>query len=307
MSDDMTHEAAREALEALALDALDASERAAVIAHVAGCPTCQAELAALENAAGELALASRPLAMPPAQRDRIRARLMARAAADRGSERLMIDTGARGAAVPITREEPVHAMRRPDVIPIGSAPSASAARRATSASTWWAMAASVIAVLGVGAYLQGRGERDRLRDAAQVAVAERGARTAAADSLRAALEDRDRLIANLTGPQVAVMTLASAGPKSPTGRMFWDQAHNAWTFVAHNVPLPKAGRTYQLWLVTPTAKISAGTFAPGANGEVVVRATYALAKDSLAAVAVTDEPGSGSAQPTTAPFLVASK
>ena len=115
------------------------------------------------------------------------------------------------------------------------------------------------------------------------------------------------MIANLTGAQVAVMTLASAGPQSPTGRMFWDQAHDAWTFVAHRVPMPKPGRTYQLWLVTPTAKISAGTFSPKPNGDVMMRATYALAKDSLAAVAVTDEPGSGSAQPTTAPFLIASK
>ena len=146
-----------------------------------------------------------------------------------------------------------------------------------------------------------------MRQTLQTAAAERGARAAQLDSMRASLADKDRMIANLTGPNVAVMTLASAGPQSPTGRMFWDQARDAWTFVAHNVPMPKAGRTYQLWLVTPTAKISAGTFAPSANGEVMVRATYALPKDSLAAVAVTDEPGTGSPQPTTAPFLVASK
>jgi hypothetical protein len=172
---------------------------------------------------------------------------------------------------------------------------------------WWALAATAIAVLGVGALFRARLEADALRGALQVAAVERGTRTAALDSMRASLADRDSLIANLTGPQVAVMTLASAGPESPTGRMFWDQSHDAWTFVAHHVPSPKPGRTYQLWLVTPTAKISAGTFAPSANGEVVVRAKYALPKDSLAAVAVTDEPGSGSPQPTTTPFLVASK
>ena len=89
--------------------------------------------------------------------------------------------------------------------------------------------------------------------------------------------------------------------------MFWDQRHDAWTFVAHQVPMPKAGRTYQLWLVTPTAKISAGTFAPTPDGEVMMQATYALPKDSLAAVAVTDEPMGGSPEPTTQPFLVAAK
>jgi hypothetical protein len=49
--------------------------------------------------------------------------------------------------------------------------------------------------------------------------------------------------------------------------------------------------------VTPTAKISAGTFTPD-NGEAMVRATFALARDSLRAVAVTDEPAGGMPQPT---------
>jgi anti-sigma-K factor RskA len=282
MSDDMTHETAREALEALALDALDASERDAIMTHMAGCGTCQAELAALENTVGELAFAARPLAMGPGQRDRIRSRLVARAAADHG----------------VTRTA--------DVVPIRAAPP-SPVRRRVNGSTWLAMAASVVAILGIGGYLRARQERDALRQTLQTAAAERGASAARVDSLRASLADRDQMIANLTGPSVAVMTLASAGPQSPTGRMFWDQAHDAWTFVAHHVPSPKPGRTYQLWLVTPTAKISAGTFAPSANGDVMVRATYALARDSLAAVAVTDEPESGSPQPTTEPFLVASK
>jgi hypothetical protein len=39
----------------------------------------------------------------------------------------------------------------------------------------------------------------------------------------------------------------------------------------------------------------------------MMQATYPMAKDSLAAVAVTDEPMGGSAQPTTAPMMVAAK
>jgi hypothetical protein len=286
MSEDMTHEAASEALEALALDALDASEREGVLAHVVGCAECQRELAALESTASEMALAVPPLPMPPAQRDRIRARLLARAAADREfTEPLAAQTP------PPARPSDVVALRAP--------------RRGMSAAAWMAMAAGLVAIAGIGGFLRASRERDAMRRSLQVAQAERAARLAAVDSLRTTLEDRDRVIANLTGAQVAVMTLASQSPTSPTGRMFWDQAHDAWTFVAHRVPVPKAGRTYQLWLVTPTAKISAGTFVPKPNGEVLVRATYALPKDSLAAVAVTDEPTGGSPQPTTAPMMVA--
>ena len=297
MSEGMTHEQAREALEALALDALDASERDGVMAHVASCAECQSELAALENTAGELAYAATPLPMPPAQRDRIRARLMARAAADRGSGDPL------AAMVPPLRVESASASPREGVTPLRTV----TARRGMGPAAWMAMAASVVAILGIGAFMQARRERDVLRESLRIAAVERGARDVAFDSLRVALANKDRMIANLTGPQVAVMTLAATSPTSPTGRMFWDQAHNAWTFVAHRVPMPKAGRTYQLWLVTPTAKISAGTFTPTTDGEVMMQATYALPKDSLAAVAVTDEPGGGSPQPTTAPFLVASK
>ena len=87
--------------------------------------------------------------------------------------------------------------------------------------------------------------------------------------------------------------------------MFWDQPTNRWTFVAYNLPPTAPGHTYQLWLVTrDQKKVSAGTFTPSDSGSAIVRATYALAPDSLAAIAVTNEPAGGSAQPTTTPFLV---
>jgi hypothetical protein len=297
MSDGMTHEHAREALEALALDALDASERGAVMAHVATCAICQGELAALENTVGELAYAATPIPMSPAQRDRIRARLLARTGADRASRE------PRAEATP-PRVESGDAPARADVTPLRPS---TRARRTLAPAAWMAMAASLVAVLGIGAFMKASRERDSARASLAAVQAARGTQLAALDSLRATLTSRERMIANLIGPQVAVMTLTSTMPTSPTGRMFWDQQHNAWTFVAHRVPMPKTGRTYQMWLVTPTAKISAGTFMPSPSGEVMMQATYPMAKDSLAAVAVTDEPMGGSPQPTTAPMMVASK
>jgi len=297
MSEGMTHEQAREALEALALDALDASERGAVMAHVATCAICQSELAALENTAGELALAAAPIPMPPAQRDRIRARLLARAAADRASE-------LSAAAAPQLRVESGRSSAGGGVTPLRPY---TKVRRTFGPPAWIAMAAGLVAILGVGAFLKASRERDAARQSLAAVQAASGTQLAALDSLRATLTARERMIANLIGPQVAVMTLTSTMPTAPTARMFWDQQRDAWTFVAHHIPMPKAGRTYQMWLVTPTAKISAGTFMPSPDGEVMMQATYALPKDSLAAVAVTDEPMGGSPQPTTAPMMVAAK
>lgn len=275
----MTHEEAREALEALALDALDASERAAVLAHVKGCAECHLELVALEVGVAQLSYAVRPEPMSDVQRVRVRGRLLARAAADRSSA---------SPVMPDTDVRRVPAMER------------SSSRQ----SMWIALAASVVAAVSLASLFQVNRERSTLAAAYASAAGDRTASRASLDSLRAAMADRDRLIANLTGPDVAVVTMASAGPKTPSARMFWDQSVNAWTFVAHNLPRPKAGRTYQLWLVTAKLKISAGTFMPGATGDAVVRATYALKKDALAAVAVTDEPEAGSAQPTTVPVIV---
>lgn len=306
-SNGMAHKEAREALGALALDALGAPERAAVLAHVDGCAVCRNALAALEATAAELAYAVRPVPMPDAQRDGIRERLVRRAAAERSDAhhgagvRLALH-GPSAELVPAIEadgEKPFHIL-----IPHTANEGLQHPTHWTAGRAWWlALAASLVAVVSLGSLYQVTKERDAITAAYQVTVGDR----VVTDSLRASLTDRDHLIANLTGPQVAVVTLASSGARAPSARMFWDQSVDAWTFVAHNLPKLKTGRTYQLWLVTAKQKISAGTFIPGANGDAVVRATYALPKGALAAVAVTDEPEAGSAQPTTVPVIVGVK
>ena len=294
MSHELVHEEARNALEALALDALDASERAAVIAHVGGCSVCRADLSALENAAAHLAYAVRPVPMSDAARDRVKSRLMnrvsSRSAASESGARVETPVKPFQILVPHPAED-----RRPDIVHIS-------AKRA-----WWlAAAATLVAAVSLGSLYQVRQERDAATTAWRAASADRLLSRPIMDSLRANLADRDRVIANLTGPNVAVMTLASTGPNAPSARMFWNQSANAWTLVAHHLPKPLPGRTYQLWFVTKSQKISAGTFASGANGDAIMQATYALPKDAqLAALAVTDEPEAGSAQPTTTPVLLA--
>lgn len=279
----MEHEQARDALGALALDALDADERVVVLAHVAGCAICQQEVLSLQATASQLAYAVKPVPMSSAQRERIRARLAGRVAADRA------------------QPPEVHPSANSVIlVPHPESATYAGPHWFESRASWLAMAASLVAAVSLATLYQVTKERDNIRRTYQYT----SARASQVDSLRAAMEDRDRLIANLTGPQVAVVTLTSEGIRAPSARMFWDQSVNAWTFVAHNLPAPKTGRTYQLWLVTAKDKINAGTFSPDAKGDAVVRATYNMPKDALAAVAVTDEPSAGSAQPTTTPIIV---
>ena len=277
MTREMTHDEARASLEAAALDALDSPEREAVLAHATTCAECRAELADLRAVAANLAFAAPATPIDGVRRDHIRARLLARAAAER------------------TAEMPVP----PAVTPTMTTTSfyrvinTLAWRR----SEWLAAAASILLVVSVAVLAMLMNEREHMRDALRAETASAAAGRSAADSLRAALAARDSLIAGLTGRDVAVMTLTASGVRAPFARMFWDRATNRWTLVAHDMPALPSGKTYQLWLVTASSKISAGTFEPR-NGDAVVRATYALPADSLKAIAVTEEPAGGVPQPT---------
>jgi hypothetical protein len=80
-------------------------------------------------------------------------------------------------------------------------------------------------------------------------------------------------------------------------RVFWDVRRGSWRLYADNLPPAGAGKTYQLWLVTAQAKISAGVFDPAteeSSGSVAVPADAG----TVVAAAVTPEPEGGSPQPT---------
>ena len=96
-------------------------------------------------------------------------------------------------------------------------------------------------------------------------------------------------------PGVRVVDLAGqAALSASAARVFWDAKGDAWQLYAANLPPPPAGKTYQLWLITASAKISAGTFTSEGSGRVVVPREAG----EVVAAAVTDEPEGGSPQPT---------
>lgn len=140
--------------------------------------------------------------------------------------------------------------------------------------------------------------------------------TRRADGVIAGLQERiDRQTAKLTAlqnqiratqesirlvsaPGVLVVELKGQGPQAESSaRIFWDRKRDRWELYAANLPSPPAGKTYQLWLITASAKVSAGVFeetAQAASGRVSLPA----AAGPVVAAAVTDEPAGGSSQPT---------
>jgi anti-sigma-K factor RskA len=112
------------------------------------------------------------------------------------------------------------------------------------------------------------------------------------------------MIAAMTGPDVKVVALMDQGQKEPLGKMMWNRASNDWIMVTYNLRQPKPGMTYQVWLVTDNAKISAGTFKPDPQGKTMMHARYAMPRNALRSVAITEEPDGGMPAPT-GPMVVA--
>lgn len=316
MSLDISHEDVRAALAAEALDALDGEERARVHAHLAGCAECRRELEALRAAAASLAHAAPPRPMEPARSARLRARLVARAAADHdaaGGDGVAADgLGARGAdddvtlvrpAAPPVDDTTVIAAPRPAASPMASDPAVIPIDRgrrsgARFGAGWLAAAASLVLFVATAAYAWTlRGRYEAL--AARVAELEehRG-------SLARSLADRDQRLAAVSDPGVQVIDLASNDIRAPSGRMFWNVATHRWTFFAHNLPALRPGRDYQLWLVTPEGPVGAGTFKSDRAGHAMVEATYDLPPERLRAIAVTEEPEGGLPKPSGTPLIV---
>jgi hypothetical protein len=294
MRRELSHDEAFALLDALAMDSLEGSERSAVEAHAAECETCGPELASLRETFAQLAFTAPPATeVASGAEARIHSRLMDRVAADartKGGAPLSLESSSPSLPPPAPPPMSMVEQRR--------AISSLAWRRAE----WIAAAASVMLVVSIGLLAALMRDRQTVHDALQAELARSAGTRTSNDSLRSLIASRDSMIVGLIGRDVAVMSLTSAGAKAPFARMFWDKTHNTWTFAAHNMPELRAGRTYQLWLVTKTAKISAGTFSP-TNGEAVVRATYPLSPDALEAIAVTEEPAGGVSQPTGAPII----
>ena len=280
MSPGMTHEDVQAALAAEALGALDGPEADAVRAHLAQCPECRRELASLRHTAASLAWAAPEVPMDAERSARLRARLLARAAADRA--------GSPADTAPASTDDAA-----PGVISIARARE----RRGVSAG-WLAAAAAVLLLIAVGAWgARMKGRYDTLNERYAALEEDRVV-------LARAIAKRDSTLAALGAPGVRVIELASTQQRAPGGRMFWDPRRAKWIFFAHDLPALRPGRDYQMWLITADGPISAGTFKPHADGSAEMEATYQLPGGQLRAVAVTDEPEGGLPQPSTAPIIL---
>jgi hypothetical protein len=108
----------------------------------------------------------------------------------------------------------------------------------------------------------------------------------------------------LAAPDLARIDLQGQPPAPDArARALWSRSRGL-VFTAANLPPAPAGKTYQVWVVTAQAPISAGLLIPDSSG---VGTQYYTTPADIAppvAVAVTLEPAGGVAAPTGERYLV---
>lgn len=293
----LTHDEVFQELAAVALDAAAADFSAAVRAHAAVCAECGPVLFAMEETVAQLGQLVRQQSMNPGHGAGIRSRLMMRARAEREAHSAAAPGPpdlARGVAsltglgqrlTPGTQRAVDAEVKK--ILP------RQYNKPAFSGTRLLAMAASIAFVLTALQLARVTADRNAMR-------AKQASRTDTipkSDSVSPGASEKDALVAAMAGPDVKVVPLATKNA-TPMGRMFWNRASNDWTMVVYTMPPPKPGMTYQVWLVTDKAKISAGTFQPDSAGRAFMQAKYALPRNALKAVAVTEEPAGGMPAPT---------
>ncbi len=93
-----------------------------------------------------------------------------------------------------------------------------------------------------------------------------------------------------------VHTISGAIPGGGTATVVFSRDKNAGVLVMNDVPKPKPGTVYQMWLVSDAGATSAGTM----DDKAVTPSTTAVLPDlgKSTALKFTVEPGTGSTQPT---------
>lgn len=286
------------------LGTLSPAENAEFRAHVAECADCASAVWSLLPVVGALAYAAPP-ADPSAT---LRARVLER-----------IQAADVGQGVPLAHPRPsvVLSVPLPAVPPgaprhiegskdeRGAGSGAARPRAARLPGRWLPVAAALVIAVGLGADAVRLRERigsleERLRDiSARANASEReltSVRQSAAEAqtLVVVLASSDLIRVDLTGQPSAPMA---------TARAFWSRSRGL-IFTASSLPPLPAGRTYQLWIVTPDAPVSAGLLRPGERGDVHAVLTVPRDVARVAAVAVTIEPEGGVPAPTGEKYLV---
>ncbi len=273
-----------------ALGALSQFEARAFDAHLReGCPACDFELKQFDEVVGLLGAAVEPVAPSGYVRDLLAMRIQRE-----GSEQL-----APTASVIPFPEQPV----------ISQAPATASSPVVRSWLPWAVAAAFLLAfVFSFTAWRTShnamQAQLDQNRDSTSVVLDENADLKEQLRKESAASAELAQINSVLSAPSARVLQLEGQEPApGSSATIYWDVQGNRWVVTADLPPAPE-GRVYQLWFVTPEAKISAGLIQPDPAGHGFIALQFPSDIGPLAAAAITLEPEGGSEQPTMPIYVV---
>ena len=170
--------------------------------------------------------------------------------------------------------------------PLG--PAASPPRTAPAPAFWLALAASLIAAVGLGAGLISA--RARLG----ALETELSARNQALADTERRLTEREATLNSILEPGVQLFQLTATGDPNPGIQLFWNRQRNQALLRGFKLkPVPE-GRAYQLWFIKDGKPVPSITFKPELSGLAQAERIPVPTGGALSAAAVTVEPESGS-------------
>lgn len=179
--------------------------------------------------------------------------------------------------------------RKPRTLPIVRRlwPRAVGARRPRLSAAWLVAAASFVVALASLAWVAMlQAQITDLRNADLVA-SERAARF-------------DRVVNVLASDQLSVKPLEPATAQMPSsGYVFLDPNSGTGMLMCHDLPPVEQGHAYQIWFVRGNDRVSAGMLWPDRAGDGYTIIQVPRDLQTFDSIGLTDEPGSGSAWPTT--------
>lgn len=244
-----------------AMDALDASEREELYAHLqAGCPRCEGRVAEAKALVAMIPLSLEPIAPPGDLRNRLIARLKSQGEQRSGS--LASGAGARQVGFPSR-------------FLLGAA-------------------AGVLIASGIFAWLL-VAQHDRLDKLHDDLLAQQSQM----HDLQSAVHQAEKTVQFISSPSVRVVGLDGTQVQpSAKARIFLDADHRRWMFLASNLKPLASSKAYELWLITGSRKIPVGMLQVDEQGRGSTFGSIPDNADGVVAAAVTDEPAAGVSQPT---------
>ena len=163
---------------------------------------------------------------------------------------------------------------------------------------WLALAASLLLAVGLGAALVSA--RGRLA----AIETELAARDRSLAETQRQLSEREATLGSILEPGVQLFQLTASGDPEPGIQLFWNRAQHRAIVHGYRLKAVPSGHAYQLWFIMDGKPVPSVTFKPEANGDASVGRIPVPSDGTVSAAAITIEPESGSAQPTSPIVMV---